>query len=242
MAYNDAIETVEQPSEPLRTETKTQSLYACIRYASKFMKIRTQIRKHRTLPNDVPVTSISTIYDLKEKCSFTYEDNEKVNEETIEFDINEKQHLMSLPPPPRASSWSTNNKQYHHRSQIPVTPSTKVAFILPESTVQEEDEETILGNEENYREEQENILTHDDGTYDDEEYDVEDLLDTDYILNDTNCSSSYMLTLQKLSGNPTIVSQKSKTTNTAVLITLSSSSLAAANAAIQKRQRIRNPS
>ncbi|KAI8073391.1 uncharacterized protein B0P05DRAFT_548292 [Gilbertella persicaria] len=44
---------------------KRQSLYTCIRYASKLIKMRTDIRKHRTLPNDY----CDLLYTKDEKSS-----------------------------------------------------------------------------------------------------------------------------------------------------------------------------
>ncbi|KAI7907584.1 uncharacterized protein BX663DRAFT_491373, partial [Cokeromyces recurvatus] len=230
MTYNNDIDVIEQKAGQIKIEAKTQSLYACIRYASKFMKRRTQIRKHRTLPNDVPITSIASIYELKEK-HLSQEENEKVNEEMNCFIHHEKQHLTSLPPPPRTSSWA--HKQFYHKSQI-IYSTTKSEFNRPNNIVHEEVEEnkTIASKEYNY-EEQDTISNNN------EEYNFEELLDTSYSLKDSNYDSSYALTLQKLSGETVLVNNKNKP-NTAVLITLSPSALAAANAAIQKRQRIRN--
>lgn len=210
--------------------TKRQSLYTRIRYASKLLRLRTEIRKHRTLPNDfvmIQPTTHSATKNIKNYC-YGEEDDEEVDSVTI-FD--EKEELLI-----------TKNYSLRGDSQLAL-PSRLKYFVTTtddDTTMDdhhlhymndyykdEEEEEDVMVAEK----EQENTTTAATCEYDDDDSEDEDTEDLDNYMMDT---SPYTATLQKLSG----ISFNNKK-NTAVLITLSPCALAAANAARQKRQKIR---
>ncbi|OBZ87540.1 hypothetical protein A0J61_04406 [Choanephora cucurbitarum] len=159
---------------------KRQSLYTCIRYASRLMKIRTDIRKHRTLPND---------------CCDPYYSKEKYCAD----ELNEKMSL-SCPTCPA----------YQHETQ-----PTKVTSY-----------QETLDEKQAY----ETIVQHEKMVPEDDEDDEEEI--------SSYYTDEYELTLQKLSGIQ--VNCHDNTTYTAVRIKMSPNALAAANAARQKRQKMRN--
>jgi hypothetical protein len=174
----------------MKTETKRTSLYTYIRSAHKMMKMRTEIRKHRTLPND----------SYLEEKSFLDYDNEKLD---IKVEPVSHHHTNSLSPPP---SWS-----WRHRRQLALPPLETSTSPSSFNTTEEDQE---------YDMDQDEFESSDD----DEDFEQEEVMD------------DYLITLQKLSG---ITCTDKAKKNTAVLITLSPCALAAANAARQRRQRIR---
>jgi hypothetical protein len=171
------------------------------------MKMRTEIRKHRTLPND----------HFQEKCLLQVEDHDEDNfNEKIEI-LNA--HKSACPPP---LLWSIR-----HTTQLALPPRLD-----------------LISNHNN------NLLSQDQDLYSSSstsslssciKFNQQDSDDDDED-NEHNyvygSSYSYSMTLQKLSGI-SFEDQNKPETNTAVLITLSPCALAAANAARQKRQKIR---
>lgn len=164
------------------SDKKRQSFYRCIRLASNIMSFRTDIRKHRTLPNNM---------------ASKYHSNSISHCQDEEEIFDEKHDCIHV------------NYSSRRESQLAL-PSRK-KYVKTESILDEE----------------EDVFDDDDSMLDDsDEYD-------DYMMEDPD---SYSSALKKLSG----ISFKSKTgVNRAVLITLSPCSLAAANAARQKRQKFR---
>lgn len=179
----------------IKTEIKRTSLYTYIRSAHKMIKMRTEIRKHRTLPNDAY---------LKEKCLVEY--NVKNDVKVDPTPQLHHVHTNSLSPPP---SWS-----WRHQRQLALPPRVALESTPPTSLHTTEEEEYDLYHQDEFE-------SSDDNEDFEEEQDVMD---------------NYTLTLQKLSGITSVDRPKK---NTAVLITLSPCALAAANAARQRRQRVR---
>ncbi|KAG1098028.1 hypothetical protein G6F42_018071 [Rhizopus arrhizus] len=177
----------------IKTESKrSSSLYTCI---SKLMKMRTEIRKHRTLPND---------------------------------DFNEKiQVVDSIKTAVLPSAWSSR-----HTTQLALPPRLNLIsnhdFIIPPPHPPQEQEFDSSSSTCSSS----SCIKFNQQDSDDEEED-----EHNYVY---GSSDSYSMTLQKLSGISFENDHANKTkTNTAVLITLSPCALAAANAARQKRQKIR---
>lgn len=172
MAYTIQVKT---------SDRKRHSFYRCIRLASNLMSFRTDIRKHRTLPNNmVP----------------KYHDNNISHCQDEEELYDEKYNGI--------------NVNYTSRRESQLALPSRNKYMTTASILDEDDE-----------------FDDDDSIFDDtDEYD-------NYMMEDPD---SYSSALKKLSG----ISFKSNTgTNRAVLITLSPCSLAAANAARQKRQKFR---
>lgn len=165
------------------SDKKRQSFYRCIRMASSLISFRTDIRKHRTLPNNM--------LSKYESNSISYcQDEEEI------FD--EKHDGV--------------NVSYNSRRESQLVLPSRNKYMTTESILEDDefddDDDSLFDD------------------YDDEEYDEDMMEDPD----------SYSAALKKLSG----ISFKSRTcTNRAVLITLSPCSLAAANAARQRRQKFR---
>ncbi|CAO3619480.1 unnamed protein product [Mucor fragilis] len=197
----------------IKTESKrSSSLYTCI---SKLMKMRTEIRKHRTLPNDL----------FQEKCLLQ---DDLLLEHEDEGDFNEKIDVVdSIKPAAPPLSWS-----HRHTTQLALPPRLNLVsnhdFILPPSHLPQEqdfDSSSSTCSSSSYIK------------FNQQDSDCEEEDDHNYVY---GSSDSYSMTLQKLSGISFEDHHPNKTrTNTAVLITLSPCALAAANAARQKRQKIR---
>ncbi|GAN05725.1 hypothetical protein MAM1_0100d05199 [Mucor ambiguus] len=196
----------------IKAESKrSSSLYACI---SKLMKMRTEIRKHRTLPNDL----------FQEKCLL----QDDLLEQDDEDDFSEKIKVVHpIKPAAPPSSWS-----HRHTTQLALPPRLNLIsnhdFILPSShPPQEHDFESSSST----------CSSSSSTKFNQQDSDCEEEDDHNYVYGN---SDSYSMTLQKLSGISFEDSHPNKPrTNTAVLITLSPCALAAANAARQKRQKIR---
>lgn len=196
----------------IKTESKrSSSLYTCI---SKLMKMRTEIRKHRTLPNDV----------FQEKCLL----QDDLLEQDDEEDFNEKiQVVDSIKTAVLPSAWSSR-----HTTQLALPPRLNLIsnhdFIIPPPHPPQEQEFDSSSSTCSSS----SCIKFNQQDSDDEEED-----EHNYVY---GSSDSYSMTLQKLSGISFENDHANKTkTNTAVLITLSPCALAAANAARQKRQKIR---
>ncbi|KAI9359145.1 hypothetical protein BD770DRAFT_386691 [Pilaira anomala] len=198
------------------TEKKRQSIYSCIRYATNLMKVNTDIRKHRALSNNVvPITPKYDDSVISQCCYGDLADEEEIFDEKFE------------------QKYDTINIKYSSRreSQLALpsrnTYVTHVTNILCEKKIdnghdeEEEDEETT-----------DNESMFDDLYDDDDDSDFDSDLDSYYMEDEDSVSAA----LKKLSG---IVSKPTTKVNRAVLITLSPSSLAAANAARQRRQKFR---
>ncbi|KAI8332998.1 hypothetical protein BD560DRAFT_415084 [Blakeslea trispora] len=192
---------MQTETSPAPISAKRQSLYTCIRYASRLMKIRTDIRKHRTLPND---------------CCDPYYTKEKLH---VEDELNEK-----LPH----HQYALNNvicptcPAYQHETQ-PIL-SSKITFYAGNEEYDEKQAlDAIIDEKEALQEEEESEA--DDST-------LEDETEISHYYTD-----EYELTLQKLSG--IALDCHDNTTFTAVRIKMSPNALAAANAARQKRQKMK---
>lgn len=196
----------------IKTEYKrSSSLYTCI---SKLMKMRTEIRKHRTLPNDL----------FQEKCLL----QDDLLEQDDEDDFNEKiQVVDSIKPAAPPASWS-----HRHTTQLALPPRLNLIsnhdFILP---LPHPPQEQDFDSSSSTCSSSSCVKLNQQDSY------CEDEDEHNYVY---GSSDSYSMTLQKLSGISFEDDHPNKTrTNTAVLITLSPCALAAANAARQKRQKIR---
>jgi hypothetical protein len=212
MSYSIQIEpltTTKMNHIKVIESSKRQSLYTCIRYASKLIKLPSEYRKHRTLPtNDSKM--ISTSYNnikmttTTESNNYCYDiTNDDIDEEGEEETLYDEKDII-LP-----------NKHYATRHDSQLALPSRLQYV-------------VNHNEDIKVEVQENFDDEDDD--EEEEEDNDDEFDN-YIMDD-----SYTSTLQKLSG---ISFNSNNKKNTAVLITLSPCALAAANAARQKRQKIR---
>jgi hypothetical protein len=119
----------------LKTETKRTSLYTYIRSAHKMIKTRTEIRKHRTLPNDAYLT---------EKCQYI----EKIDTNKVVPHV----HTNALSPPP---SWS-----WRHQRQLALPPlesTSPVSFSEgeEEEDMEDQDDELESSDDEDFEQEQE---------------------------------------------------------------------------------------
>lgn len=200
-----------EPATTHRIKTgskRSSSFYTCI---SKLIKMRAEIRKHRTLPND----------HFQEKCLLQEEDHD-------EDSFNEKIEIVDahksacLPPP----SWSNR-----YTTQLALPPKLNLISNHHDLLPQDQDFYSSSSTCSLSSCIKFNQLDSDDEENDDDEEEEEH----NYVY---GSSYSYSMTLQKLSGI-SFEDQNKPKTNTAVLITLSPCALAAANAARQKRQKIR---
>ncbi|KAI8080515.1 hypothetical protein BDF21DRAFT_493665 [Thamnidium elegans] len=191
-----------------QTEKKRQSIYTCIRYATKLIKLRTDIRKHRTQPN--VIKPIKPKYYNNNSSHYFYGDDDDDEEEEDLYD--EKHNSINI--------------KYSSRHESQLALPSRDTYISTTSIICEQ-------NFDNNQDEEEE---------EDQEFDYNESLDDDddsyfdsYMMEDED-EDSYSSALKKLSG---ISFKSNNKPNRAVLITLSSCSLAAANAARQRRQKIR---
>ncbi|KAK4519214.1 uncharacterized protein ATC70_009446 [Mucor velutinosus] len=175
--------------------------------------MRTEIRKHRTLPNDL----------FQEKCLMQDDFLEQGDEDAFNEKIKVVDSIKPAAPP---SSWSLR-----YTTQLALPPRLNLIsnhdFILrPSHPSQEQDFDSASST----------CSSSSCNRFNQQDSDCEEN-EHNYVY---GSSDSYSMTLQKLSGISFEGDHHNKTrTTTAVLITLSPCALAAANAARQKRQKIR---
>lgn len=221
MPYTTAIQIEPSTTTEKCLEAKKPGLYTCIRYASKLIKLGSDIRKHRTLPSKDRHTMevIPTTLLEKTKSNYNYGEEDSVitlfNEKcdytptTTIDDCNYTTRVESqLALPPRLRYVVTNPR-----------PALDIVHQLYNNEDEEEDEEEGEKEEDKF------------------EYTSYRPSSNNYTLQQGNAHAQ---TLQKLSGisfTSTVNQQQQQ--NTAILIKLSPCALAAANAARQRRQKIR---
>lgn len=226
MPYTTAIQIEPSTTTTEKClEAKKPGLYTCIRYASKLIKLGSDIRKHRTLPSEDKHTMevIPTTLLEKTKSNYNYGD-----EETVFTLFNEK--CDYIPPPP---STTTTAKDCNYTTRVEsqlalpsrlryVVTNPRPALDIVHQLYNNEDEE-----EEDEEEEEEEKKRNDYASYHPSSYTSQQ-------------ENARVQTLQKLSGiSFTSTVNQPQQQNTAILIKLSPCALAAANAARQRRQKIR---
>lgn len=179
-----------------QSEKKRQSIYTCIRYATKLIKLRTDIRKHRTQPN--AIIPIKPKHYDNNSSHYFYGDDEE--------DLYDEKH-------------DSINIKYSSRRESQLALPSRNTYISATSIICEQN---LDNNQDEEEFDDDESLNDDDDSYFDS-YMVED-------------EDSYSCALKKLSG---ISFKSNNKLNRAVLITLSPCSLAAANAARQRRQKFR---
>ncbi|CEP16199.1 hypothetical protein [Parasitella parasitica] len=209
MSNHIQIEPATTTIYHIKTEPKRSSnLYTCI---SKLRKMRTEIRKHRTLPSNL-------IYQEK----FLLQEEEEHESQDLN-DYNEKIDIIDIKSPPL--SWSIR-----HTTQLAFPPRFNLVHhddLLPPI----QDQEFDSSSSSTCSCSSHSKFNHQDSDDDDDEEERQ----YNYVYGD---SDAYSATFRKLSGI-SFENQDKPKTNTAVLITLSPCALAAANAARQKRQKAR---
>lgn len=207
MPYTTTIQI--EPSTERSLEAKKPGFYTCIRYASKLIKLGTDIRKHRTLPTKdtmkVIPQSLETINE-KQKSNYNYEE-----EETVITLYNEKAEY--------APTVKDCNNNYSTRVESQLALPSRLRYVVTNNSRPLDIVHQLYNNE------------------DEEEY--EEKATTYYPPSSTYNleENAHALTLQKLSGI-SFTSTNNKQ-STAILIRLSPCALAAANAARQRRQKTR---
>lgn len=207
MPYTTTIQI--EPSTERSLETKKPGLYTCIRYASKLIKLGTDIRKHRTLPTKdtmkVIPQSLETINE-KQKSNYNYGE-----EETVITLYNEKSEYTP--------TIEDCNNNYSTRVESQLALPSRLRYVVTNNSRPLYIVHKLYNNE------------------DEEEY--EEKATTYYPPSSTYTlqENAHALTLQKLSGIS--FKSKNNQQSTAILIRLSPCALAAANAARQRRQKTR---
>jgi hypothetical protein len=158
MSYTATIQIQPFPNKK-RLDTKRESLYTCIRYASNLMKFKTDIRKHnRTIPNDDLLQFAPPLpphYTYNEKSSHYYYDQEEQQEETMTLYDEKEQDL-------------TTKDCYHSRreSQLALPSRTRYTPIniihQLDNNEDEEEEEDEYDDDEEFDEEEEEEEEEDD--------------------------------------------------------------------------------